>query len=414
MSPHDYLWHGVTALALLLFSAFFSASEAALFSLNQLAIRRLVHRHPHRGRSVAVLLSRPRQLLTTILLGNNIVNIGLGALATTMALRHWGPAGVPYALGGTLLSIMFFGEMLPKMLGVHRAEFVAPQVAYPLRGVEWLSHPVRVVLRWVTDILLTLLLGRSAPKDPYITQEEFRSLIDASQQDGILNPSERDMIHSCLDLAHIEVRQIMTPRVDMVMADADWPREKAVELFQRIKHKRVPVYEKTPDNIIGTINVRYFLLGDGPLRAYLREPYFAPATMKADLLLKELQAAKRQIAIVVDEYGQVAGLVTIEDIVEEIFGEIEGEYVNKEILFEKIGPGSYRIKGKMKILDLNEQLSLSLPTETAETLAGFFLARVGRFPRPGQSFMYQNARFTATQVTRTTVAEVIVSFEPEP
>jgi putative hemolysin len=362
-------------------------------------------------------LTRPHDLLVTLLVGITLVNIGAVALAATMASRLFGPAGLPIAIGVMTVLLVIFGEVLPMTLGVEHPERYATWVDRPVAWLSVLLLPVRRILGWVTALTLRVVGSERQQGEPEISEEELRTLVDVGAREGVVDRTEREMIHKVFELEDTVVREVMVPRLDMFCLDLATPTAEILPLLREQLHSRVPVFEETADQIVGVLYTKDllpYLRGlpeDFDLRGRLHPPYFVPESKRADALLREFQAKKLHLAIVVDEYGGTAGLVTLEDLLEELVGEIRDEFDEEERLIQKVDPSTYRVSGKLPIDELNSATGLHLPNESFDTVGGWVLDIFGRVPRRGEKTETDDVTVSVEKVERTRVVEVLVKLK---
>lgn len=404
-------------LLLIACSALLNGAEAAYFSLGRARLRRLREARGPAGEQPP-LITRPHDLLVTLLVGITVVNIGAAALAAAMAERVLG-AGLGAVVEVVLMILVLttFTEVLPMTVAVTYPDRF---VALARRPVAWLGRllaPVRVVLAGLTALTVRLAGGGRAT-GPELTEEELRTLVDVGASEGVLEREEREMIHKVFELEDTPVRAIMVPRTDMCCLDVATPREKILPALREHLHSRVPVYEGTIDVIIGVLYTKellpYVMTGlpqDFDLRAHLHPPYFVPETKRAGALLQELQAKKLHLAIVVDEYGGTAGLVTLEDLLEELVGEIADEYDEPERLLQRLDATTFRVAGKLPIDELNRATGLAIANEAYATVGGWVLDLFGRVPRKGERLETPELTVVVEKVERTRVVEVLVALK---
>ncbi|MEK6665191.1 MAG: hemolysin family protein [candidate division NC10 bacterium] len=408
---------GLAGLALLLgFSALLNGAEAAYFSLGRLRLRHLAESEKT-SEALAPLISRPHELLVTLLVGITLIDIGASALAAFVAQQLFGPWGLALAIGAMLFFITVFTEVLPMTLALENPRRFAAWVSYP---VAWLSvalAPVRVLLGGLTGMTLKAL-GASERREPLLTTEELRTLVDAGERAGVVERDEREMIHKALELEDILVKAVMVPRPDMFCLDLSTPAGQILESLRENLHSRVPVYADSIDQIVGILYTKDLLPyvrglpPDFDLRAHLHPPYFVPESKRVHALLKEFQAKKLHMAIVVDEYGSTSGLVTLEDILEELVGEIADEFDVEERLIQPVDARTFRVSGKLPIDELNAATGLGLSSENYATVAGWVLDLFGRIPRRGERIETGEATVTVERVERTRIVEVLVTRRP--
>jgi len=379
-------------------SAFFSGAEVALISMTKVKARTLVNE----GRAGAVALLKlkesPNKLLTTILIGNNIVNVGAAAIATAIAIQVFGDIGIGIATGAVVIILLVFGEISPKIYAARASESFALMVARP---ILWLSYGFSPFV-WVVDrVSIWLKLHRHFPETS-VTEEEIKEWIDVGKEEGTIEQEEQDMLYSVLEFGDTTAREIMTPRVDVTLMEDTVTFEEAIRIFNETGFSRIPVFHDRIDNIIGILNVKDVFSAmvsrrkDSAITELMYDPTFVPETKKIDDLLKELQVRRVPIAIVIDEYSSFVGIVTVEDILEELVGDIQDEFDKEEPEIQKLGDGVYVVDAQMWIEDLNEQLGISLPVDQSyETVGGLLLDRLGHIPQhPGGKAEIDAGRLT--------------------
>jgi putative hemolysin len=407
--------------ALVLCSAILTGAEAAYFSLGRARLKRLAEKESDEGESTTKpLLEQPHELLVTLLVGITLINIGASALAAAVAERLLGPAGLPVAIVTMVFLLSVFGEVLPMTLAVEHPERF---IAWVNRPVAWLSAavaPIRLVLGALTTLTLRLVGSERRDDAPEITEEELRTLVDVGTREGVVERTEREMIHRVFELEDTLVREVMVPRPDMFCLEVSTPRERILDLLRENLHSRVPVYEDTVDQIVGVLYTKEilpYLRGlpeDFELRAHLHPPYFVPESKRADALLREFQAKKLHLAVVVDEYGGTAGLVTLEDLLEELVGEIRDEFDEEERLIQPLGDRAFRVSGKLSLFDFNAATGLSVSSESYDTVGGWVLDLFGRVPNKGEKVETSEFTVTVERVERTRVVEVLVALKAPP
>ena len=417
----------VLFVCLLFLSAFFSGSESAYFSLSQADLRRL---REEGGKSrdvkrVLGLLERPRRLLMSILVGNTIVNVAAATVAALFTSRLLPEEGMGSRWGILLeivvvtLVILIFSEVSPKVFAVKQASRFALRVSLPLTGIVRLFAPVAFLFEKVT-YWISALLGVQK-EIPFVDEEELKTLFEVSEEKGALDRTEREMIHSIFEFRETMVKEVMVPRMDMVQVEKDTPVDEVLELVKEKGHSRIPVYDEKVDNIVGILFVKDILpyMKDKAktprLLDLVRKPYFVPERKMIGELLREFQRDRIHMAIVVDEYGGTAGLVTLEDVIEEIVGEIRDEYDRETPLIRKVGDETWLVEGKMNIEDLNESLGLAIPTEEDfESLGGFIFSLLGRIPNEKDEVLYEDLRLIVEEVHGQRIKKVrIVREKPE-
>jgi CBS domain containing-hemolysin-like protein len=374
---------------LLLLSAILSGAEAAYFSLGRTRLKELAEQQGEAPGPLTPLLEQPHELLVTLLVGITVVNIGASALAAAIAEQLFGSHGLAIAIAAMVFLLTIFGEVLPMTLAV---EYPVRFASWVSRPVVWLSmalKPIRVGLGAFTAITVRLVGSERRRGQPEISEEELRTLVDVGAREGVVERSEREMIHKVFELEDTLVREVMVPRPDMFCLDVTTEPAQLLPLLREQLHSRVPVYEDTVDQIVGVLYTKDllpYLAGlpaDFSLRPHLHPPYFVPGSKRADALLREFQAKKLHLAVVVDEYGGTAGLVTLEDLLEELVGEIRDEYDEDERLIQRVAPRSFRVSGRLAIDELNTATGLQIPDDTFDTVGGWVLDLFGRVPHKG-------------------------------
>ncbi len=401
-------------IALLLISALLTGAEAAYFSLGRARLKRLSEERGAGDSALQPLLKRPHDLLVTLLVGTTLVQIAASALAAVMAAKMFGPVGLPIAIGAMTVLLVVFGEVLPMTLAVEYPERYSAWVNRPVRWLSVLVWPFRVLLGGLTALTLRVVGSERKQGEPEISEEELRTLVDVGAREGIVDRTEREMIHKVFELEDTLVREVMVPRPDMFCLDLATPPPDILPLLREHLHSRVPVFDETVDQIVGVLYTKDllpYLRGLPPgfdVRAHLHPPYFVPESKRADALLREFQAKKLHLAIVVDEYGGTAGLVTLEDLLEELVGEIRDEFDEEERLIQKLDATTYRVSGKLSIEELNAATGLNLPNESFDTVGGWVLDLFGRVPHKGEKAHTDEVTVAVEKVQRTRIVEVLL------
>jgi putative hemolysin len=406
-------------LGFLAASALLAGAEAAYFSLNRHGAARPEPADGEHPSTLSRLLEQPHELLITILVGITIVNIAASALATAVATALFGSRGVGIAIGAMIFLIVVFGEVLPMTIAVDAPLRFGRLAARPILALAWVLTPVRALLGAFTA-LVTRTVAREERPPAAITEAELRTLVEVGHREGVVERGEREMIHGVFELGDTTVWDIMTPRTDVFGVDVATPPDRLMAELRAHLHHRVPVYDGSLDNIVGILSTKDLLpyhreLPPGfDLRRYLVPAYFVPQTKRAGALLREFRAKKRQMAIVVDEYGGTAGLVTMEDILEEVVGEIRDEFEAEERLAQPVDERTWRVAAKMPVADLNALTGLAVSDENFDTVGGWVLDLFGRVPHRGESVEAGSVRVTVEKVHRTRILEVLVRLPAAP
>ena len=384
----------------LILCAMASAAETALTSISRIKLKNLVEEGDKKALEIESLISKPNVFLSTILVVNSVAVIIASSMTTVLALRFIPDYGE--LIGTILISlvVLIFCEITPKTAAVQNPLRWARVLVNPVRVAAWLLHPLVVTLSAITNTMVRLMGGQIKHRGPFVTEEELRLLVTVGEEEGILEEAETDMITSIFEFADTPVREVMIPRIDMVTLESDATVDEAVDLALQGGFSRIPVYEETIDNIIGVLYTKDMLkqLRDDhnslPIRELVRPAYFVPETKKLDDLLREIRQKRTHMAIVVDEYGSVAGLVTIEDLVEEIVGDIQDEYDREENLYEQVTQHEYIFDAKINLDEFNELMNTNLQNADYDTLGGFLLSQLDKIPVPGDTITYENMTFT--------------------
>lgn len=400
----------VLLAVLFLFSAFFSASETALFSLDSIKIKRLAQD----GKNTALiikLLENPMRCLTAILAGNTLVNIAISADITSILITLLGNKGISISIGVTTLLLLLFGEVTPKTIAIHNNERLAYLFAPPLYFFERLINPLLFIATNICDAVISFF-RLNLKKEPTLTEEEFRTVIEVGHRHGVVAKNEKEMVVSILELTTTTAQEIMTPRTDIKAISHQWLRAKAVAFAREVRHSKIPVYKDSYDNILGEIDAKeLFLEEERPLLDLVKPVMFIPATKRISDLLKDFYRQKARIAVVVDEYGGTAGLVTLQDVLEEIFGEVHDEFKVAEKLVEQTGPKSFRVSGKAPVDQVNEDCHTRIPAGDYDTIAGFILYVAGRIPAEGERIEAEQAVFTIEKIAGRRIKSVLLEIK---
>jgi putative hemolysin len=390
--PAGVAWE-ILALALLIgAAAFFAASEAALISVSRLRIRQLAEQGVRGSRSALRLLDDRSRLLATVLIGNTVVLLAADSLATWILIREDVPHAAVVSTIAMAILILLAGEIVPKTIAVSNPGRFAIVLAPLLERVAWLLGPVNRVFVAITYVIVRLFGIHPSSQGPFITEEDIRTLVNVGVEQKVLEEEEREMIHSVIEFGDTIVREVMTPRPEMVCVNADETPRKALELVISEGYSKLPVFEGNVDNIIGAVYERELLvaLANGSissvsLRSLMRPVAMVPENKKVAELLREMKQGKFSLAIVLDEYGGTAGLVTLEDILEEIVGEIRDEHdVGEEEPIRVLGSGEAIVDARVNIEDVNAELGTRFPHDEFETIGGYTVGRFGRLPREGE------------------------------
>lgn len=398
----------LTIIFLLLLSGFFSGSETSLFSLNKIERRRIADEHPLVGRTVEDLLERPRRTLITILIGNMVVNTLVTVIVTHLALRLFGEKGVGITIGFFTIVLLMFGEVMPKIFAIRNNITIATLSAVSLNIFAKVIFPVRFVIRKLSDWILSFL-SKGTRKTDTMSEDELKALVRIGEEEGVLRKEEVHMITRLIDLGKRPVKQIMTPKTEFVAFDIQKGSEALTAVIKKYHFSHIPIYEGNLDHFLGVISSQAFMLNPGTdLNKFLQTPEYIPETKRIDELLLEFKLKKRKFAICVDEYGGVSGLVTFEDVLEEVFGEFHDEYAQVEALVKEIRNGEYLVQTKITLHELYEKLGIHLKSEFSETLNGWILEKLGRIPLYNESFFFGSYQFQIMEVFKNKIQKVLI------
>lgn len=385
----------IAIIILLCLSAFFSSSETALTTVNQIRMRTLADNGDKRAAQVLHVTGNPGKMLSAILIGNNIVNLSASSISTSLAIHLFGNTGAGIATGILTFLILIFGEVTPKTMATIKADSMSLTVAAPIGLLMKILTPVIFIINKLSLGLMFLLHVNIKDAQKKMTEEELRTIVDVSQENGVIEHEERDMIHNLFDFGDAEAKEIMVPRIDMTFVQADATYQEVLDIFRQDMFTRLPVYEDSTDNVIGIINMKDFLLqNDTPefsVRNLLREPYFTYEHKNTADLFLEMRKSSISLAIVLDEYGVTAGLITLEDLLEEIVGEIRDEYdADEEDDITRISDREFYVLGSANLNDVSEALSLHFTSDDYDTIGGYCLGLLDHLPEKNEIILTDN------------------------
>lgn len=384
----------VVLLILLLLSGFFSSAETSLVAVSKIRIRTLADDGNKRAQILMKLFRQDAKMLSAILIGNNLVNTYAASIASMIAMSFGGGTAVSIATFIITFLILVFGEITPKTIATQNAEKLALIYGPIILFLMKVLTPVIWFINLFSACILKIF-GVNKKTGPSMTESELRTIVDVSHEEGVIEEDEKEMINNVFDLGDAIAKDVMVPRVYVVMADVNMSYDELLQLFRKEQFTRIPVYEGNVDNIIGLVNMKDLLLYEDlehfDIRKILRKPYFTVENKNVSDLLMEMKKSTFNLAIVLDEYGEVAGIVTVEDIVEEIVGEVQDEYDAHEIEnIKKIDDHIYDIKGFINLHDLNDELGLALDSEDFDSIGGLIIDRLGRLPQLNDQVVLEN------------------------
>lgn len=398
---------------LLMLSAFFSSAETALTMVNKIRMRTLAENGHRQAELVIKIVEDQGKMLSAILIGNNVVNLYASSLATMLATDLFGSRAVGAATGILTLLILVFGEITPKTISTLSSESISLKYAPFIYTLMWVLTPVIFLVNQLSMLVLRLLRVDPNKKPESITEDELRTIVEVSHEEGVIQMEEKKMITNVFDFGENLAKDIMVPRIDMTFINVDATYDELLETFREEKYTRFPVYEESTDNVIGIINVKDLLLLEGKenfsIRDFLRQPLYTYEFKKAAELMVEMRKTLNNIVIVLDEYGATAGLITLEDMLEEIVGEIRDEYdEDEEESVVEIEPGQYRVNASLKLDDLNEYLNLKLESEDYDSLGGLVIGLLDHLPEEGEEVTHKGLRMVVEHMDKNRIETILL------
>lgn len=409
---------GITLVVLLGLSAFFSAAETSLTTITPIKIRSLTESGNKRAVTLQKVTEQHGKMLSSILISNNIVNISASSLATTMAISVWGNYAVGIATGVLTLLILLFGEITPKNIAIIKAESLALFYAPVIYGLMWIMTPVIYIIDSISSLFLRLLHIDPEHKR-LMTETELRTYVDVSHEDGVIESEEKEIINNLFDFSDSVAKDIMIPRIDMVTIEENAGYDELMAVFRECMYTRIPVYKDDRDNIIGLVNIKDFILVNDVetfhVADIIRDAYYTYEYKKTADLLMEMKETTNNVAFVLSEYGACAGMITLEDLLEEIVGEIRDEYDEDEDEFiKKVGKDAYLIDGNRKLDDINDELDTNLESEDYDSIAGLVLQILDRMPTVGEEVTTQDGiRIKVETVHQNRITKVLLRLPEE-
>ncbi|MBI4295093.1 MAG: HlyC/CorC family transporter [Chloroflexi bacterium] len=403
----------------LVFSAFFSSSETAFISLQRLRLKHLMTSGVAGANRVAKVLEKPERLLSTILLGNNLVNTAAATLGTLLAVALWGEArGALIAAFGMTALLLVLGEVSPKVWATQHSERLALLYVRPLEAISSLFRPFVAALSWISKGVTRLTGGTPAVRS-LVSEEEIRTMISVGQEEGAVEETEAEMMHKVLEFGDRLVRETMVPRPHVTWIEKGTRLNDFLAVYAQSPHSRFPVFEESTDNVVGILSIKDVLMAqanssidrDSPLDSLIRPAYFVPETKRMSELLAEMQATANRMAIVVDEFGGIDGVVTLEQLVESIVGSLHDEMAGKLQEFKAIDERTFELDGSMRVEEANQELELGLPDGDYETIAGFMLSQMGHIPIRGEQLKYNRLRLIVTEMHGMRIAKIRITKE---
>jgi len=402
----------------LLLSAFFSSSETAFVSLQRIRVEHLVETKVRGARRVARMIERPERLLSTILLGNNFVNTAAAALATAIAVSIWGNQGILIATIVVTILLLVFCETTPKTIATHHAEKLSLVLARPIESLSWLLTPFVVALSWIASGLGKLVGGEPVPRS-LVSEEEIRTMISVGHKEGTVEEEEAEMLHKVFDFGDRPVHEVMVPRPEVVSIEQGSTVADFFSLYAESPLARFPVYQENMDNVVGILSIKDVLMAqakgaitnESTIDDLVRPAYFTPETKRINKLFVEMRDKNYRMAVVVDEYGGTAGVVSLSRLVEEIVGPVGDELAAAEKDYEVINEYTFQIDGGMRIEEINDEMGLGLPEGDYETVAGFVLDLLGHIPKPNEQLRYKGLKLVITEMRGMKIEKILITKE---
>lgn len=400
----------VILLVLLSESAFFSSAETALMTSNKLKIRNMAEAGDKRATKVLDITANTDKMLSAILIGNNIVNLSASSISTTLTLKLFGSSLVSVATGILTFLILVFGEITPKNVASKNAEDMALKYIGIISILVIVLTPFIYIVNKVSGLVISIF-SKNSDDNNMVTEDELRAMVEVSHEDGVIENEEKKMIVNVVDFGDTVAGDIMVPRVDMVMVSVDSCYDEILNIFREERYTRIPVYEDSPDNVIGILNVKDFLLIEDKenfsVKEHLREPLYTFEYKKTSSLMMDMRKTGANIVIVLDEYGITAGLITLEDMLEEIVGEIRDEFdADDDEGITKISESEYIIDGSTNLDDVNERIGLELSSEEYESIGGIIMEKLGRLPIEGEVITFDNIILTVKKMDHARIEKV--------
>lgn len=399
----SYTWQIVLLIVLLGMSAFFSMSETALMALSKIRIRHMVDEGVKGAKLVAKLTEDPNKLLGAILIGNNIVNIGASAIATSVAIKAFGEGAVGIVTVVMTILVLIFGEITPKSVAKQKSEQVSLMVSKPISILVKVFKPLVFIFTAVSSMFIKILGLDPKASEPFITEEELRTMVGVSEEEGVLEGVEKEMIFNVFDFVDAQVKDVMVQRVDVVAIDVNSNYEEILDVIKKEQFSRIPVYDQTIDDIVGVLYVKDLIMAgeskeNFKVIDYIREPYYTFEFKKIKELFNEMKKTRNHLAVVLDEYGGTVGIATIEDLIEEVFGDIEDEYDDENNEIEVVKEDEYIVDGSARLDDLSDLIGVNMESEEFDSVGGLMIGELGRFPELGEEVILHNIRFVAEDI----------------
>ena len=398
----------ILALVCVMLSAFFSSSETAFVSLQKIRIKHLESKGVEGAGRIAKMMEKPEKFLATVLLGNNLVNTAAAALGTAVALSLMsGNENVALLVATAIVTVVLLivAEIVPKIVAAQHSERMALVYVTPIMGISWVMSPVVAVLEWI-GTGFSKLVGGEPVRKTLVTEEEIRTMISVGKEEGVVEEAEARMLHKVFEFGDDPIHEAMTPRPEVVWVEKGTDLASFLEIYSKSPHSRFPVYEESPDNVIGVVSIKDILMAqaegnlekDSSIDGLIRSTVFVPESKRIAELFTEMQETGNQMAIVVDEYGGIDGIVTMEQMLEQVVGHFGDELARRAKEFQAIDEYTYDVDAGMRIEEINEQLHLEIPEGDYETMAGFVLNRLGYIPKENEQVRYGDLKLVVKEM----------------
>ena len=387
-------------------------SETALMALSKIRIRHMVDEGVKGAKLVEKLTENPSKLLGAILIGNNIVNIGASALATSMAVKAFGEGGVGIVTVAMTVLVLIFGEITPKSIAKQKSEKIALGVSKPISLITRIFKPLVIVFSAISSLFIRLLGGDPKATEPFITEEELKTMVGVSEEEGVLEDVEKEMIFNVFEFADSQVKDVMVQRIDVVAVDINATYEEVLEVINAEQFSRIPVYNQNVDDVVGILNVKDLIMASQSrenfkVESYMREPYYTFEFKKIKELFNEMRITRNHIAVVLDEYGGNVGIVTIEDLIEEVVGEIEDEYDDeKDSDIIVVKEDEYIVDGSARLDHISDLIGVTMESEEFDSVGGLVIGELGRFPEKSEEVKVNNIKFVVEEVDKNRIKKV--------
>lgn len=404
-------------VACVFLSAFFSSSETAFVSLQRIRLEHMVINHVKGAGLVAKMIKRPERLLATILLGNNLVNTAAASLATALAIARWPDQGLLIATIGVTIVLLIFAETVPKTIANRHSERLSLSYARPIEVFSWVFTPFVFLLSWIT-VGITRLAGGTPLSRSVVNEEEIRTMISVGHKEGTVEETEAKMLHRVFDFGDKPAREVMVPRPEVIWVETGTSIREFLKIYTETPLSRFPVYEETTDNVVGILTVKDVLMAqtketsnnEDTIDELIRPAYFAPESKRISELFSEMRDENYRMAVIIDEHGGTAGIISLSRLLEEIVGAVGDEFAAVDKEYEEIDEHTFQIDGSMRIEEANEEMGLELPeSEDYETVAGFILSLMGHIPNTGEGMRYMEMHLTVTEMRGRKIEKILLT-----